>query len=432
MSRSVNISIEICKEYDVVVIGGGTAGIFAAHAAAKEGSRTLLIEKNGILGGTLTSAYVNHPGIFNYWGKQIITGPCWDLFMRVHEAGGFKMPKNSAEPKGFTSQQIRIDPFLFSVEAERLCLEAGVEIMMHTMLASAKEADDGVDLLFTSKEGMWAAFAKKVIDCTGDANLVSMLGYPLLRGDEVQPATYANRIEGYNIDDISEDAVNDVFKVAIASGYLPTTLFSWKKPYKMLTQGRLDMHIHSPGAETSSGKTSIELSARELLMRMITTFRKVKGCEGIRVSLFAAECGIRETCRIEGEVIMDRDRYLSGYVYDDAISYVYYPVDIHTMNGIEHDRIEKYKIPTIPYRALIPKGSRHILVAGRTVSSDRETNSAVRVQAPCMAMGTAAGTASAIASRQNIGVNDVNYNELSGALKKIGATVPDKNVLISS
>lgn len=426
MSRSVNISIDICKEYDVVVIGGGTAGIFAAHAAAKAGSHTLLIEKNGILGGTLTSAYVNHPGVFNYWGKQIITGPCWDLLMRVHEAGGFKMPKNPDEPKNAYSQQIRIDPFLFSVEAERLCIEAGVSIMMHTMLSRAEEKEDGIELVFTSKEGMWAAFAKKVIDCTGDASLASMLGYPLLRADEVQPATYSNRIDGYNIEDVSEDEVNTVFRAAIASGYLPATLFSWKKPYKMLTQGRFDMHIHSPRAETSDGKTSIELSAHELLMRMITVLRKVKGCERIRVSLFAAECGIRETCRIEGEVIMDRSRYLSGYVYDDAISYVYYPVDIHTMNGNLHDHIEKYKVSTISYRALIPKGSRHVLVAGRTVSSDRETNSAVRVQAPCMAMGTAAGTAAAIAAKGGIDIREVDHGELKNALRRLGATVPEK------
>ena len=427
MTRSINLSIDIRNEYDVAVIGGGTAGIFAAHAAAKEGARTLLIEKNGILGGTLTSAYVNHPGIFNFWGKQIITGPCWDLFLRVYEAGGFKMPKNPAEPKGFTSQQIRIDPFLFSVEAERLCREVGVDIMMHTMLSYAEEQTDGIDLVFTSKEGMWAIRAKKVIDCTGDANLVAMLGYPLLPGDEIQPATYANRIEGYNIDEISEDEVNAVFDDAITSGYLDATLFSWKKPYKMLAQGKLDMHLPSPDAHTSVGKTSVELAAHEALMRMLTTFRKVKGCESIKVSIFATECGIRETLRIEGEEIMDRDRYLSGYIYDDAISYVYYPVDVHHMSGIRHDKIEKYKVPTIPYRALIPKGSRHILVAGRTVSSDRDTNSAVRVQAPCMAMGTATGVAAAITATQNIGVANVNYNELASALRKLGATVPEKD-----
>lgn len=268
---------------------------------------------------------------------------------------------------------------------------------------------------------------KKVIDCTGDANLVKMLGYPILTSEEIQPATYVNRLEGYNIDEVNEEEVGAAFNKAIADGYLDESLFSWKKPYKMLSQGKLDMHLPCSDADTSAGKTQVELDAHEVLMRMIATFRKIKGCENLKVSIFAAECGIRETCRIEGEEIMDSSRYLSGYVYDDAISYVYYPVDVHHMNGIRHENIEKNKIPTIPYRALIPKRSKNLLIAGRTVSSDRDTNSAVRVQAPCMAMGTAVGVAAAIAARKNIGVAEVDYRELASSLKKLGATLPEKN-----
>ena len=427
MSDAVRLNIEIQETYDVIVVGGGTAGIFAAHAAAKEGAVTLLVEKNGMLGGTMTSAYVNHPGIFNYWGKQIITGPAWDLFMRVYEAGGFKMPKNSPEPKRFTSQQIRIDPFLLAVEAERLCRGVGVKIMMHTMLSYAEDTEEGVTLIFTSKEGMWATRAKKVIDCTGDANLTKMLGYPILTSEEIQPATYVNRLEGYNIDEVDEAEVTAAFNKAIADGYLDEFLFSWKKPYKMLSQGKLDMHLPCANADTSAGKTQVELDSHEVLMRMITTFRKVKGCENLKVSIFAAECGIRETCRIEGEEIMDSSRYLSGYVYDDTISYVYYPIDVHAMTGNRHAYFEKDVVATIPYRALIPKGSKNLLIAGRTVSSDRDTNSAVRVQAPCMVMGTAVGVAAAIAARQNIGVAEVDYRELASSLKKLGATLPEKN-----
>ena len=427
MSDSVRLNIEIREAYDVVVVGGGTAGIFAAHAAANEGASTLLVEKNGMLGGTMTAAYVNHPGIFNYWGRQIITGPAWDLFMRVYDAGGFKMPKNSPEPKRFTSQQIRIDPFLLAVECERLCRGVGVKILMHTMLSFAEEREDGITLVLTSKEGMRAVRAKKVIDCTGDANLTKMLAYPTVTSDEIQPATYVNRLEGYNIDEVSEEEVAAAFEKAIADGYLDGSLFSWKKPYKMLSQGKLDMHLPCADADTSAGKTRMELNSHEVLMRMIATFRKVKGCEDLKISIFAAECGIRETCRIVGEETMDSSRYLSGYVYDDAISYVYYPVDVHHMNGIRHENIEKNKIPTIPYRAMIPKGSKNLLAAGRTVSSDRDTNSAVRVQAPCMAMGTAAGTAAAIAARQKIGVSEVDYSELASSLRKLGATLPEKN-----
>lgn len=426
MSKSIGLKISVSEEYDVIVVGGGTAGIFAADAAAKSGARTLLIEKNGMLGGTMTSAYVNHPGIFNYWGRQLITGPCWDLFLRVEKAGGFKMPKNDAEPKSPFSQQIRIDPFILAVEAERLCRSSGVNIRMHTMLSYAEEHEDGIDLVFTSKEGLWAARAKKVIDCTGDANLAGMLGYPLMRGDEIQPATYINRIEGYNIEEIDENEVNSAVEKAIAEGYLDRTLFSWKKPYKMLKQKRLDMHLPCDGAESSRGKTVAELAAHEALMRLIEVFRKVKGCENIKVSLFAAECGIRETCRIIGEETMDVDRYLSGYVYDDAICYAVYPIDVHSMEGLRHVHFETGVVATVPYRAMIPKDSKHFLVAGRTVSSDSDTNSAVRVQAPCMAMGTAAGVAAALSASRSIGVNDINYNELKAELRNLGATVPEK------
>lgn len=426
MPGSIGLNIEIRKNYDVIVVGGGSAGAFAADAAARMGAKTLLVEKNGMLGGTITSGYINHPGIFNYWGRQLITGPCWELFLRIERAGGLVMPKNARYPKTAWSQQIRVDTFMMAAETERLCRESGVEILMHTMLSHAEEKEDGIDLVFTSKEGLWAAHANKVIDCTGDANLAGMLGYEKVHSECLQPATYANRVEGYNIDEIDEGEVNAAFDKAIAEGFLDRSVFGWKKPYKMLKQGKLDMHIPCPGAESSAEKTQMELSGHETLMRLIEVFRRVKGCENIKITVFAAECGIRETCRIVGEETMDVGRYLSGHVYDDAICYTVYPIDVHTMEGLRHVHFERDIVATVPYRAMIPKSARHLLVAGRAVSSDPDTNSAVRVQAPCMAMGTAAGVAAAIAARQNIGVNEINYSELTAGIQSLGATVPKK------
>lgn len=426
MSDRIGLNIEICEAYDIVVVGGGAAGVFAADAAARQGARVLLVEKNGMLGGTITSGYINHPGIFNYWGRQLITGPCWDLFLRIEKSGGFKMPKNEREPKSPFLQQIRVDTFMMAAEMERLCRESGVEVLMHTMLSYTEECEDGIDLVFTGKEGMWAAHAKKVIDCTGDANLAGMLGYEKTHSETLQPATYANRIDGYNIDEIDEEEVNAAFDKAISDGYLDRSVFSWKKPYKMLKQKKLDMHVPCPGAESSAEKTQMELSGHEILMRILEVFRTVKGCENIKITVFAAECGIRETCRIVGEETMDVDRYLSGYVYDDAICYAFYPVDVHTMEGLRHVHFERDVVATVPYRAMIPRGSKHLLVAGRAVSSDSETNSAVRVQAPCMAMGTAAGVAAVIAANHGIGVSEVDYLELTAALRELGATVPEK------
>ncbi len=426
MACELNISVKAERKYDVVIIGGGTSGVFAAHAAAKSGAETLLVEKNGILGGTVVASYVDYPGIFHFWGKQFVTGPCFELIERLAAIGGAKMPANEYAPKRFSSQQVKIDPFLAASEFERLCLDAGVEILMHTMLSFAREDGDGVILALTCKEGMYAVHAKTVIDCTGDANVASMLGYAVVHSDTLQPATYANRAEGYKIEDISEDEVNAAFEKAFDSGYLDRRYFSWKTPYAMLKRKRFDIHIPCEGAETSADKTKLELEGHEALVRTLEICRTVRGCEGIKIKIFSFECGIRETCRIVGESEMTRDKLLSGYVYDDAVCYWFYPIDSHRLDGVHVTYPDEGIIPTLPYSAMIPKGSKHLLVAGRTVSSDTDTNSAVRVQAPCMSMGTAAGVAAAIASKKGIGVRDIDINELKGSLCALGATVPGR------
>ncbi len=186
------------------------------------------------------------------------------------------------------------------------------------------------------------------------------------------------------------------------------------------------MHIPCVGAEDSASKTALELEGHEFLARALEIYRSVRGCEKIKVKAFSAECGIRETCRIVGEDTMTVDKYLSGHVYDDAISYCFYAVDVHTLDGVKITHLEPETVPTIPYRALIPRGSHYVIVAGRTVSSDTETNSAVRVQAPCMAMGTAAGIAAAIAAGDGARFIDVDYGRLTDRLRALGATVPKK------
>lgn len=423
---SIKLEIPIIKEYDVAVIGGGTAGVFAAHSAALSGAKTILIEKTGMLGGTMTNSYVNYPGIFQFWHKHFITGPCWDVMLRLEAAGAAQMPANEYAPKRFSSQQIRLDPFLLAVELERLVRGSGAEILMHTMLSHAEETEGGVRLVFTGKEGMWCAFAKRVVDATGDANVASMLGYEVMRSEVLQPATYANRLEGYCIDEIDECEVLEKFERAFEEGYLDRRYFSWKTPYDMLKRRKMDMHIPCVGAEDSASKTALELEGHEFLARALEIYRSIRGCEKIKVKAFSAECGIRETCRIVGEETMTVDKYLSGHVYDDAISYCFYAVDVHTLDGLKITHLEPEVVPTIPYRALIPRGSHYVIVAGRTVSSDTETNSAVRVQAPCMAMGTAAGIAAAIAAGDGARFIDVDYGRLTDRLRAIGATVPQK------
>ena len=140
---------------------------------------------------------------------------------------------------------------------------------------------------------------------------------------------------------------------------------------------------------------------------------------------------MRETCRIVGEYEITVDDYVGGRVFDDAVCHAFYPVDLHlaedrrnTGNNLYNIFLEEGVIPTVPYRALIPKGSDDLLCAGRIVCSDQLANSGLRVEATCMAEGQAAGVASAIAAKRAMSVKDVPYAELCESLKEQGAIVP--------
>ena len=136
------------------------------------------------------------------------------------------------------------------------------------------------------------------------------------------------------------------------------------------------------------------------------------------------ETGFRESYRIEGETLITVNDYTSGRVFDDAISYAFYPVDLHTRTGVRPKPLKPGKVPTIPLRALIPRGSRNIIVAGRCVSSDRLANSGLRVQASCMGMGQAAGVAATLAAKAGTTPLEVPLTEIHALLREHGQIVP--------
>jgi hypothetical protein len=136
------------------------------------------------------------------------------------------------------------------------------------------------------------------------------------------------------------------------------------------------------------------------------------------------ETAHRESYRIQGNTVISVDDYTSGRVFKDAVCYAFYPVDLHTRGGVKPQPLASGKVPTIPLSALVPKGSRNILVAGRCVSSDRLANSGLRVQASCMAMGQAAGAAAALAAKMNTTPLEIPLKDIREMLLKHGAIVP--------
>lgn len=404
---------------DVAVIGGGTAGVFAAISAAKTGAKTVLIEKNNILGGTVTVANVNYPGLFFAWGKPIIDGPCMEAVRRTIKAGGAVMPKISRKPEYHWQEQILLNRFIYTAVLFQMCDEAGVTVLCSAMISDVAEEKNGLCLIVTDKSGLLRIEAKKAIDATGDANLCQIAGYAVEKSAEQQPATLQNHISGYDISAIPTEEIRNGF----SSSDLPDFVTA-DDLIRYLRIQKIDMHVASVDADTSEGKTALEKRAYYQTLKAYEYLRSMKGLEGLRIDFAAEETGVRETNRIVGESTVTEEDYIGGKFYPDSVCYAFYPIDRHVPDGIVQRFHEEDVTAKIPYRALIPKKSKHILCAGRCISSDIYANSAVRVEAVCMATAQAAGCAAALAAESGAEVKKVPYPSLCRALEAIGAIVP--------
>jgi hypothetical protein len=160
-------------------------------------------------------------------------------------------------------------------------------------------------------------------------------------------------------------------------------------------------------------------------MRLLRFIQSIPGCDKAHLEYMCTQAAIRETYRIIGEETITYQDYMTGRYFDDALCYTLYFIDVHTEDGVEHEFVEGNLVPTIPFGALIPKDSRRLLVAGRCVSSDRLANSALRIEASCMAMGQAVGAAAALGIQQDIPSRQVNLQDIRTLLRKYQAIVPE-------
>lgn len=407
------------ENFDVVVAGGGTAGVFAAISSARTGAKTLLLEKNSVLGGTMTVANVNFPGLFFAWGKQIISGPCFESVERTIKLGGAKMPEISFKPQKHWEEQITLNRFIYTAVLFEMCEEAGVSVVCNSMISAAEETENGVHLIVTGKDGMYEVNAKCAIDATGDANLSVMCGFDVVKSEKLQPATLRNHISGYNIEDVSLDEIKSKFESADLPEYLSAELI-----YSYLKRAVLDIHIPCGDADTSKGKTKLEQSAYATVLKVYRFLKDIKGLENLEVDFVAEETGVRETNRIVGKTVISSEDYINGTHYPDSVCYAFYPIDLHILTGIKMIHLAENIVPKIPYSALVPKKSNYVISCGRCISSDTDANSAIRVEAVCMATGQAAGCAAALAALNNCTVNDVEFDKIVASLKNIGAIVP--------
>lgn len=383
------------ETYDIIVCGAGSAGFCAAVAAARMGAKTALVEKYNTPGGILTVLGNNSIDQFNNPfipdKKMVITGIGWELVLRLQKEGYANIPDMNAPRENHEQYGVKVNPVAAAKIMDDMLLESGVSLYYGQSVVDAETVDGRIQsILISTKSGLKRLGAKIFIDCTGDGDLAAFAGAEFIAGDGrgvFQPGT----LRYYPAVD-AED--------------------------KILNYG--DNRNHVPINITDSDSiTKSEIASRKMI------FEQMK--RGDRIMAVAPAVAPREGRRIKGITEMNVEDYYNGKVFEDSVCYSYWFVDIHRegqaayIKYITHD-----KTPTIRLSSMISNDIDNLMMAGRCVSSDRETNSSLRVKASCMAMGQAAGTAAAIAARDGVDAAQVPADKVKQALDENGAIIPGK------
>lgn len=455
--------VPIAGESEVLVVGGGPAGIAAAVASARNGARTSLIEKNGYLGGNLTAGLVG-PCMTSYsldGEQQLIKGVFEELVLRMEAMGGALHPSKipaGSEYCGFIDYgHARVTPF--QPEAIKSCatemlLEAGVRLQLHTFVADTMVEDGTVTgVIAASKSGLEAFPAAVTVDCSADADVAIRGGsdFEIGRAEDglTQPMTMFFRVA--NVDD---DVVRayvaehpDDFRpfASIVAKAREAGEFPVQRKgvglYKTLEPGvwRINTsRLHKLDGTDVRDLTTAEIEGRRQVAALMTFFKKwLPGFENVVLLDTASVIGVRETRRIVGDYTLTVEDLAAGREFEDVVALCGYPVDIHSPTddgGGADGRYQTANIYQIPYRSLLPANLDGILVAGRCISATHEALGAVRVMPPSFAMGEAAGTAAALSLKSGVAPRNVSVPALHEALVRQGAylgeTVGEKLALV--
>jgi glycine/D-amino acid oxidase-like deaminating enzyme len=414
------------KNVDVLVVGGGTAGTIAALQSARAGCLTTVVESGSMLGGTTTVGGVAFQGLFHAWGRQVVSGIGWELVTETVEfADGtlpdFSIPTGKSHPK----HQVRINPSVYALLAEEKCRRAGVELRFYETPVKAQFSGGRWNVDVIGKGTRITIRCKQIIDCTGNAYMTALAGYSVLREDTIQPGTLMFKISDYNYQKIDQKLLKQKYESAIKNGRLAREDFRNNIGGLLRGAGDNRHHIMDADSTTSEKQSATNIKSRKTLLDTLRFLREeIPGCENLKLQSMQPETGIRETYRIDGEYQITEADYTSGRLFDDAVCYSFYPIDVHDEHGVKPEHLDEGTFPTVPLRALVPKNSKNLIVAGRCVSSDREANSALRVQASCMAMGQAAAATAVLAVLRDTTPLAVPVKDIRALLARHKAVLP--------
>ena len=413
------------KKYDLIVVGGGFAGVTAALEAARHGVKVLLVEKYNCLGGAAVNCLVMP--FMNFWTndprtdeKQYLAG---DLFMEI--VAELRKLGAMDDIRSFDEEPLKL-------VLNRMCLRYGVELLFNTTVVGVQmESGKLLSLQAWGKSRMLRLCADRYIDATGDGELSVLAGCRYRVGREsdglCQPMTLCFRLGGVDLKRYlaAKPGINPLYQQFQAEGKI-------KNPREnVLTFRTLHddvLHFNTTrivklDPTDPMDVTKAELEAREQVFEMYQFLKEnVDGLENSYVLSTAMQIGIRESRMIEGEYTLTVEDLKSLARFPDAIAVANYDIDIHNPEGTgtSHYYFGKGEWYEIPYRCLLPKDCENLLVAGRCISSDHEAQASYRIMPYCAELGQAAGAAVSVALQDKMPLRDIDIQKLQSILKQEG------------
>ena len=429
----------LLAETEVLVLGGGPAGIAAAASAAAAGRQVLLVERYGFLGGMGTAA-----GVTNFCGlhgnvhgemKRVVHGVADELLQRIDALGGLNEPHAIF---GRTLAQA-YDGAVYKCAADELLLGRGAKLLFHALAAGVVMHDDGqhiAALLVETRSGRRAIRAQLFIDASGDGDLSAWAGAPWDKGDAQGDMLYPTlmfRVAG--VDDArAGEAWREVGPRMLEAQRSGRHRFARQgailRPMKHAGEWRVNVtQIRNDAGHAMDGTDALQLSAGEVEgRRQVREFfaflrTEMPGFENAYLLEIAPQVGIRETRRVRGQAVLRGEDVLGCANFDDTIGVNAWPLEQHVAGDVKWSWPSEQSrgFNQLPWRMLLPQRVGNLLVAGRCAAMDAVAQSAARVSGGCFVMGEAAGLGAALALRAGCAPADIDVAALQTALEQQGA-----------
>ncbi|MFC1716320.1 FAD-dependent oxidoreductase [Candidatus Poribacteria bacterium] len=453
-SLIIEKSIPIGQSYDLVVCGGGPAGVPAALAAGRAGLKVLLVERTGQLGGVAVSCGVSvFLGYRSGDKKRWVGGIFEEIVQALIATGGAVDPLTFREEKyppfGWypgLARGIPFEPSAAAVLMDEKVRAAGVDVLLFTSFVDVVKAEDLVThIVIHNKSGLQAVPAKAVVDATGDADVAARAGCEVVKGREedglMTPATLIFFVDRVDRDELSSYIYRHKsprFRELIRS---LREKGEWTFPYEIFISFQVmdddvfminTLRLCDVDGTEADSLTRGMMAGRQEVQELFALMKEYfPGFANARIRWVAPMIGVRETRRIVGDYVLTIDDIVSGITFPDTIGFSVYGWDLPDPKKPSYQPMSGKKIARknpftpIPYRVMTPRPVKNIICPGRAVSVQRHVLGPLRVMAPCFAMGEAAGLAAVQVTEKGIPFREIDIQQLQERLKENGAILDE-------